>query len=171
MSRSRLFATIFACVVYGGCAVSDPNVNPKISFLRPEATTLPAPLSQARIESVGFTNNYTISPSAALSDALYSRLVAELQSDNAARRTCAATDMAQLKKRQNEVILHLSHALRFDASKWVRRAAAKSLGKIGTRDVIGPLTAALSDRDKWVAHSAANALQRLRARGGHALTS
>lgn len=107
-------------------------------------------------------NRTTISARASRSDDLYVRLINQLKSGNAAERTCAATDLAQMRGRRDESIRHLSYALRNDQSKWVRRAAAKSLGKIGTSAVIAPLTAALRDRDKWVAHSAANALSNAR---------
>jgi hypothetical protein len=111
-------------------------------------------------------NNYVISGRRAKSDQLYRQLVRQLKNPDPAKRTCAATDLSRLNRSSGDLIPHLVRALRTDNSKWVRRAAVKSLGRIGTRAVIAPLTAALNDRDRWVAHSAANALQGVRTRIG-----
>lgn len=48
-----------------------------------------------------------------------------------------------------------------DESPWVRRASAKALPKIVGSDARPALTSALRDRDRWVAHSAKNALQQI----------
>jgi len=89
-------------------------------------------------------------------------LVHQLQHGNDALRTSAATDLGNLNQMHSQVIPHLASALTNDKSKWVRRAAAKSLGHLGSQQGVAPLKKALSDRDKWVAHSAANALNRLK---------
>jgi hypothetical protein len=88
------------------------------------------------------------------------KLVRDLKHPKDVVRTHAASDLGSLKARG--AIGPLAYALKNDRSKWVRRAAAKSLGKIGARAAKPALQRALHDRNKWVAHSAANAIKKLR---------
>ena len=89
-------------------------------------------------------------------------LMRELKEGNEVVRTHAATDLGYMAPRSRVAIPALSTALLYDPSKWVRRAAAKALGRIGGRRVVQPLEKALSDKDKWVRHSVANVLKRLK---------
>ena len=156
--RSFRFYSLFAAwFAIQGCAVqAAPSDLPK-RHVAVQKNVAQRPAS-------GMENNTVLTPREAASAAHYARLLEQLRSTNAAQRTCAATDLGRIDGRRNETVAHLSFILKNDSSKWVRRAAAKSLGRIGTREVVAPLTAALSDRDKWVAHSAANALQQVRRR-------
>ena len=89
------------------------------------------------------------------------RLVKQLQAETDVARTHAASDLGTLGLTARKAVVPLAYVLRHDESKWVRRAAAKSLGKIGTPEVVEPLRRATQDRDKWVAHSARNALTKV----------
>jgi len=80
---------------------------------------------------------------------------------DAAVRTHAATYLGGLGHRARHAIPELGHALRRDNSPWVRRAAAKSLGKIGGQRAREELRYALNDGDKWVVHSVRRSLNRL----------
>jgi hypothetical protein len=90
------------------------------------------------------------------------KLVAQLGADTDVARTHAASDLGSMGPAAKSAVPKLAYALANDESKWVRRAAAKSLGKIGSPDAIEPLTKALRDENKWVAHSAQNALNKVR---------
>ncbi|MCC6954691.1 MAG: HEAT repeat domain-containing protein [Deltaproteobacteria bacterium] len=79
-------------------------------------------------------------------------------------RTHAAFWLGEMREAARPAIPALTSTLLKDDSRWVRRASAKALGKIGTSDAVRPLTLALKDRDKWVAHSAANALKTFKSR-------
>jgi len=114
------------------------------------------------LANYGMTNNVSLRYSRQDAPGLAEQLIAQLQRGSAAERTCAATDLGSLRSNKNELLSYLAFALRNDESKWVRRAAAKSLGKLRLTAAIAPLTEALKDSDRWVAHSAANALAALR---------
>ncbi len=174
------FALFFILNSLSGCAVLIPFVAEsqidQLAVLGPPCYREMPKISASRdfdldfanndpsMRSAGYDNNYVITPRRAKSDSLYRQLLQQLKHSDPAKRTCAATDLAALSRNKNDIIPYLADVLKHDANKWVRRAAAKSLGKIGTNTVIAPLTAALGDSDKWVAHSAANALEKVRAR-------
>ena len=99
-------------------------------------------------------------------NARLARLINKLSADTAVSRTHAASDIGVLGSSARSAINPLARVLATDENKWVRRAAAKSLGKIGTQNVIEPLTKACSDKDKWVAHSAKNALRMVKKKLG-----
>ncbi len=96
-----------------------------------------------------------------------SKLIRQLKADTAVARTHAASDIGFMGPYAVHAVGPLAFALRHDDSKWVRRAAAKSLGKIGSEEVVAPLRRALNDRNKWVAHSAGNALRRVERKLGY----
>ena len=89
------------------------------------------------------------------------RLIADLKNSDDVVRTHAATDLGMMGGNATEAVDPLVFALERDESKWVRRAAAKALGKIGTTRGAAALQKATRDKDHWVAHSAKNALARL----------
>lgn len=89
-------------------------------------------------------------------------LVKQLRSGSEVSRTHAATDLGRMGKSAKGAIDDLSNSLRYDESKWVRRAAVKSLAKISGNSVVAPLTFALNDNNPWVVHSAKNALRKVR---------
>ncbi len=89
-------------------------------------------------------------------------LLRQLQNGDEIVRTHAASDLGMMGSNARSAVDELAHALRFDSSKWVRRAAARSLGKIGSRQGIPALQRAGDNhRHKSVAHSAQRSLQRL----------
>jgi hypothetical protein len=89
-------------------------------------------------------------------------LIHQLKHQDAAARTNAATDLGQLGPKAESAVGPLVHALHYDESKWVRRAAAKSLPKISRNPTVyTALQRATKDSNKWVAHSASRALGRM----------
>jgi len=89
-------------------------------------------------------------------------LVSQLRDQSDVVRTHAASDLGLLGPYAAPAVQQLAYALVNDSSKWVRRAAARSLGKIGESSAAKALRRALSDRNKWVAHSAQRALWKIR---------
>lgn len=108
-----------------------------------------------------YASNRALNRADARSERNFQRLLTQLRNGTPAERTWAATDLGRLRRPHTELIPPLARALRSDDSKWVRRAAARSLGRLGSRSAVPPLREALRDRDRWVAHSAANALSQL----------
>lgn len=88
-------------------------------------------------------------------------LLRRLRDESAAVRTNAATELAGIRPTSKEIEPALVEALRNDPSKWVRRAAARTLGRLRLRTAESALRTAVSDRDHWVAHSATEALKRI----------
>ncbi len=109
----------------------------------------------------GYHNNRTMTRAEIRSERTYRKLITQLQNGTAAERTCAATDLGRLQRPHSDLIPPLARALRTDDNKWVRRAAARSLGRLKNPAATQPLREALRDRDHWVAHSAANALSQI----------
>ena len=143
-----------------GCVIAPENQPEAIVVSTVQSAPAPVPARPKRIP-LG-SNRRVPTVRERRSDGLFQILVIRLHSSDPAERTCAATDMGTLLRPPSELIPPLVQALKHDQSKWVRRAAAKSLGKIGSRAAIQPLTEALNDKDQWVVHSAANALRSLR---------
>ncbi len=89
------------------------------------------------------------------------KLLRQLESPRAVNRAHAAYWLGELGTDATAavpgLITHLS-----DNDKWVRRAAAKALGKIGDSRAKEPLKVAGRDRDHFVAESARKALNRFR---------
>lgn len=104
-------------------------------------------------------------------EASVQRLISQLADKEPAVRTGAATDLGSFGAAAESAVEPLAKAVRQDPSEWVRRAAVKSLAKIGTPGVVEPLRLALNDRNKWVAHSATNALRKLGYRDSSVLAS
>jgi len=94
------------------------------------------------------------------------RLIKQLRNKDDVARTHAATDLGNMRAKARIAISALATVIKEDNSKWVRRAAARALGKIGSRQALPPLQTALRDRDKWVAHSAQKSLRRLGVKRG-----
>ena len=75
-------------------------------------------------------------------------------------RIRAASSLGELGPKAGIAVNPLIRSLN-DQHYWVRREAAKSLGKIRAKQAVQPLILALGDKDRWVAHSAANALKKI----------
>ena len=91
---------------------------------------------------------------------LLKRYLVQLQDKQPAVRATAATSIGLLGPKASGAVQPLILALN-DQDKFVRRAAVKSLAKIGSKDAVEPIRRRLNDRDKYVAHSAARALKTL----------
>ena len=92
----------------------------------------------------------------------FQRLVHQLKNGDEVVRTAAASDLGMMGSYARPAVSELSYALQHDRSKWVRRAAARSLGKIGSKDGIPALQHAVRrDANKYVAHSAERSLRRI----------
>ena len=89
-------------------------------------------------------------------------LVQQLRDRSDVVRTHAASDLGRLGRYAAPAVKSLAYVLENDSSKWARRAAARSLGKIGEPSAVQPLVRALRDDNKWVAHSAERALNKIR---------
>ncbi|MCC6220554.1 MAG: HEAT repeat domain-containing protein [Deltaproteobacteria bacterium] len=89
---------------------------------------------------------------------LIAKYMKELHDKDAAVRTRAASSLGSLGAKAKKAVPLLIASLD-DESKHVRRASAKSLGKIHSPEAVSPLIRTLRDRDWFVAHSAANALK------------
>lgn len=94
-------------------------------------------------------------------DARTDELLLQLREGNAALRTNAVTDLGLLAPLRGDAVSAVIYALKNDESKWVRRAAARTLGRLQLRNSASALRVALNDGDKWVSHSAAEALKRI----------
>ena len=90
-----------------------------------------------------------------------SRLTNQLQSAEAVNRAHAAYWLGELGANSQTAVPQLIVALA-DGDKWVRRASAKALGKIGDRAAVVPLRVAARDKDPFVAESAKRALKGLK---------
>lgn len=133
--------------------------HPQILFFAPEPTARRVPRGSRITLTTGATRAV---PRPNVSGAAKLKLLVEqLHSGDPVVRTHAATDLGMMGRSATSAIDDLARAVRHDQSKWVRRAAVKSLGKIGTNAAQAPLRDALRDSNKWVAHSAERALRRL----------
>ena len=94
------------------------------------------------------------------SSLMLKRYLVQLRDKQPAVRATAATSIGLLGPKATIAVQPLIVALN-DQDKFVRRAAVKSLAKIGSREAVEPIRRKLQDRDKYVAHSAARALQTL----------
>ena len=75
-------------------------------------------------------------------------------------RSTAATELGFIGHGRPDVIKALKTATWKDPSKWVRRAAVKSLYKLQGKASIPTLKNALKDKDPWVVHSARNLIHK-----------
>jgi len=88
----------------------------------------------------------------------YEKLLRQLQSPSDVNRAHAAYWLGEMRSGAIRAAPQLVAALS-DRSNWVRRAAAKALGKIGDEKTLPELKAARNDRDKFVSESARLAVQ------------
>ena len=93
----------------------------------------------------------------------FSELTDKLVNGNEIERTHAAFELGEDGQKASGALPLLSNAIRYDRSSWVRRAAVKAVEKIDPAAAQKILPTALGDSDRWVVHSARNALRRLRA--------
>ena len=88
--------------------------------------------------------------------------LANLRNSSDATRTTAATELGFIGFGRVDVIEALKVSTWKDPSKWVRRAAVKSMYKLAGKGAIPTLRNALKDKDPYVVHSAQRALVMLR---------
>lgn len=89
-------------------------------------------------------------------------LLVQFRTGNSAARTTAITDLGTLGPLNTHSMTVVLRALSSDESKWVRRAAARTLGRLQMGGTESALRVALGDNDKWVSHSASEALRKMR---------
>ena len=94
----------------------------------------------------------------AVKESRYERLLKQLQAPSDVNRAHAAYWLGEMRGNAVRASPQLVFALS-DQSIWVRRAAAKALGKIGDEKSLPALKSARNDKDKFVADSAKLAVQ------------
>lgn len=156
----RLVIRAVFLLLLTGCGVTVPSTDVPDAF--PPGLRAAKPRS-LRVERAAFRPEAPRTERVDRQRAKLLTLLAALSSADAATRTCAVTDLGFLPHFRHEIVPPVSHAVVNDESKWVRRAAVKTLAKVASADAIPLLRRALTDRDRWVQHSAAKALERLRA--------
>ncbi len=140
------------------CAISQ---DPIVHFFAPQPPGAIADVKSAALRSRSAPQPRR-SPRLSKRARKLSLLLRQLERGDEIVRTHAASDLGMMGSYASPAVDELGRALRFDSSKWVRRAAARSLGKIGSRQGIPALQRAVqSDRNKYVAHSAQRSLQRI----------
>ena len=87
-------------------------------------------------------------------------LIEDLRTGEPVVRVHAAFWLGEMGHRARKAVPVLVENLRHN-HHWVRRASAKSLGKIRAKNAVPALRMSLKDRNKWVAHSAANSLEKI----------
>jgi hypothetical protein len=86
----------------------------------------------------------------------------QLEDQNSAVRTRAVTEIAEFGYSSEEVIAKIEKMASQDESKWVRRAAVKSLTKISGSRSKSIIASACNDKDEWVRYSAKKAMLQLK---------
>jgi len=89
------------------------------------------------------------------------QLKQKLNSADSTTRAHAAFWIGEMKNNAHPAIPLLISRLQDDDNAWVRRASAKALGKIGAKEALPALYQAKNDTNKYVAHSATNAITAL----------
>lgn len=167
--RSLTVATALAALMGIGCVPAQTTDSGPARYLSaPTGGGSPAPEAglrlgrEQRAETAANLRPHAVTVRASDQGRRVLMLLAQLQSNDPAARTCAVTDLGFLPTHRAQIVPPLSRAVVHDKSKWVRRAAVKSLAKIAPREAIPLLEVALRDSDRWVQHSAARALAQLR---------
>ena len=157
--KLRLFALcLFVCSTLSGCFVFLPLIEQD-----KQAEAAPALRMHYFVDahSTPAPQKLAVATKPPVTEDRLTLLINQLKTGTTVSRTHAATDIGYLQVDKTPAVEPLAFALKHDDCKWVRRAAAKALGKIGTSAVIPLLAEAKGDSDKWVAHSAGNALERV----------
>jgi hypothetical protein len=89
----------------------------------------------------------------AVKESRYEKLLNQLQTSSDVNKVHAAYWLGEMRGDAVRATPHLVKALS-ENNNWVRRAAAKALGKIGDPRSLPALKAARNDRDKFVSESA-----------------
>lgn len=86
----------------------------------------------------------------------------KLDDPNPAARTRAVTEVAEHNFNSDVIIKKVEAMAQGDESKWVRRAAVKSLSKISGIRSKNTIASACNDKDEWVRHSAKKVMLELK---------
>lgn len=145
--------TIVTLIMLGmsGCVVFVPLIEDDPFSTHVEVPATPLPSSSYR---------KTVQLDRAVRPSKVEKLIRSLQTGDPAARTNAATMLGYQNPVEPRSIDALITALH-DDSKNVRRASVKALGRLKAQKAVPHLVAALRDRDKYVAHSAAGALRKI----------
>lgn len=112
-------------------------------------------------EQVYVVSDITKVPSRLEKSLSSSQLLKLLEKGDSAQRTRAAFFLGEKNVGTVLVYKRLAMVARNDSSRWVRRAAVKSMHKLFGRKAKKEILRATNDSDRWVAHSARNALNRI----------
>jgi len=156
LALALVFAALQGCVVFVpflpekqkaeddcNCGVSGPGKIPS-SAVYPQQTY----------------RSKQLSPAEKKAQSKVKRLIRELRHEEVVVRIRAAGALGYMGSPGRVAIKPLILSLH-DEHKWVRRTAAKSLGRLNARSAVPSLARRLRDNDPWVAHSAANALRKI----------
>jgi HEAT repeat protein len=143
-----------------GCSTAK---DPIVHFFGPQPV---GALSEVKRELVSPGKPQRSYPRVNKRESLINRLIKQLGNGEEVVRTHAASDLGMMGSAARRAVPELSMTLQHDSSKWVRRAAARALGRIGAREGIPALERAIrSDSNKYVSHSAERSLRRIRLTG------
>lgn len=138
--RNILISVLFQSIL-SGCFVLIPFVEPD-----EQATCQRCRIATATGPAVRTSRQQSSKPDK------FSRLLAQLNSSRDVDRAHAAFWLGE--ELNPAAVEALVYRLQNDTSKWVRRASAKALAKIGDSRALEPLRRAMHDRDPFVAKSA-----------------
>lgn len=152
----KILISLLACAAFSGCVVLLPFIENQTGEgtegnARYAAAFSPAARAQPKQRLTRFEKERR----------LLSRYVYNLGHQDAVVRIHAASHLGEMGSAAREAVDPLIRSLH-DPHYWVRRTAAKSLGKIGDPRAVDALVERMRrDSDRYVSHSAANALRRI----------
>lgn len=157
----RFFTLLYICTALSGCVVLVPFVEkdaprkPKFETHSGCVTAQAAPKTAKKAVQVRKLTN------AEKQQRLISKYVYNLGAQDTVVRIHAASYLGEMGPAARSAVNPLIRSLS-DSHYWVRRTAAKSLGKIGDPRAVNALVERMRrDSDRYVNLSAANALRRI----------
>jgi len=173
--QGQLFAVLLTCSFLGGCVAVVPLIEPDEGAKNP-----PVPYSVSVVCPTcgkGGSKAYSDSPWTAKKRVLaqcpvtsncaqtkhkVAMLRTQLKHSDCAVRTRAASGLGDFGPQAVGAISELVKVVKADQCKWARRSSVKALAKISSEPrVIEALSHATRDKDRWVAHSATEALKKI----------
>ncbi len=159
--RLVVFAAV-CCSVLCSCVALLPFVQPDDTAIKNNNICQPGHKDDSLACAVADSSVRASVPSVTKKKQRIEQLKKQLSDPDAARRTNAATSLGEFGPAARMAIPALIYAVKYDSSKWVRRASVKALPKISSdQETIAALRYALNDKNSWVSHSAANALKHI----------
>lgn len=151
----KVILFIVSVVGLSGCVAFVPFIEPDEQALSNGACLSCRDVARREAE-----RNYTPKPPRKKVDR-FTKLLNQLDSDAPVNRAHAAFWLGEMHQSAKPAVPALIARLS-DENKWVRRASAKALGKIGDERADKPLHLSARDSDPFVAESAKNALKTLK---------